>query len=672
MEAGFDGPGRAADGPDPVRPATDRSEVSVTAFSDDARGPRDRRDPGRAGRLAMPGLAVLAGTLYLVGLTVSGYANTYYAMAAQAASQSWSAWFFGALDASGFITLDKPPLATMLMGLSVRLLGLDSWSILLPQALLGVATVLVLASAVGRSFGRRAGLLAGLLMALTPVSVLIFRYDNPDALLVFLLVSAAWALARGLEHGRVRWAVAAAALVGLAFTTKYLQAWIVLPGFALTWLLAAPGTVRRRLAGLAAAGLATIAASGWWVLVVELIPAGSRPYIGGSGTDSALALILGYDGLGRIFGNRPAGSGLGSALDGLVGGTTAGRGGPTFGGEPGLLRMLNDQFGGQVGWLVPVSVVAAGVLIVLAWRRSRAPALGRTDPMVGGTLLWVGWLAIHLVVFSFMSGIIHAYYTVALAPAVAAVTAAVADRLWVRRAHGSAWAGPVLAGGAILTGLVAIAILDRTPSFAPGLGIGVVAMAAAAGVVLAIPAVHLDPRAGRAAAVVALVAVLAGPLAYDVTTMATAHSGGDPAAGPSQGDFGPGGGVPGGTVDAALATFLVEHRGDARWIVAVTGAGSAAAIQLAAGEPVMTMGGFSGADAAPTVDQLAADVAAGELRYVIAEGAAFGGRPGSPGPGGGPGGGTAGLERTAWLEAHCTVVAVPGSTVSVYDCAPAG
>jgi 4-amino-4-deoxy-L-arabinose transferase-like glycosyltransferase len=228
-------------------------------------------------RLALAGLAVLSAGLYLVNLTVSGYANTYYAMAAQAASQSWSAMFFGALDGQGFITLDKPPLATALIGLSVKLLGLSSWSILLPQALLGVATVLVLYLAVRRSFGSRPALLAGAIMALTPVSVLIFRYDNPDALLTFLLVSAAWALGRGLEHGRIRWAVFAATLVGLAFLTKYLQAYMVLPAFALVWLASAPGSIRRRVAGLVASGLVVAASSFWWLAIVELIPAGCRP-----------------------------------------------------------------------------------------------------------------------------------------------------------------------------------------------------------------------------------------------------------------------------------------------------------------------------------------------------------------------------------------------------------
>jgi len=196
--------------------------------------------------LALGAVLGLAAVLYLWNLTVSGYANTYYAMAAQAGSRDLAAFFFGSLDAGNFITLDKPPASVWLMALSVRLLGLSSWSILLPQAMLGIATVGVLFLAVRRAFGVPAAILAGLTMALTPAATLIFRYDNPDALLTFALVVAAWALGRGLEDGRLRWPVLAAALVGLAFLTKYLQAYVILPAFALVWMVSAPGSLSAR------------------------------------------------------------------------------------------------------------------------------------------------------------------------------------------------------------------------------------------------------------------------------------------------------------------------------------------------------------------------------------------------------------------------------------------
>ncbi len=424
---------------------------------------------------ALAGVAGLAAVLYLVNLTVSGYANTYYAMAAQAASQSWSAWFFGALDASGFITVDKPPLATMVMGLSVRLFGLSSWSILLPQALMGVASVAILFLAARRSFGTAAATIAGVVMALTPAAVLIFRYDNPDALLTLLLVSAAWALLRALEAGRVRWLALAGTLVGLGFMTKFLQGWLVLPVFALVWIVAAPGGWRRRIAGLAVSAAAVAVASLAWPVAVELIPATARPYVGGSTGNSVFDLILGYDGLGRILG----GSGNG----------TGGGGGGGFGGSPGLLRMFNDEFGGQVAWLIPYALVALATGLLL---RLRA---GRTDRRLVGYLLWGGWLVVQVLVFSFMSGTIHSYYTVVLAPAIGALVGAGTVELWRVRAR-NPLGGVILAGALAGSGAWAWALLERTPSFAPGLGIAIVAVTVAAALLVAAPPTLLSAAGG--------------------------------------------------------------------------------------------------------------------------------------------------------------------------------
>lgn len=606
--------------------------------------------------LSMAGLAVVAGILYLVNLTVSGYANTYYAMAAQAAGQSWSALFFGALDSHGFITIDKPPLATALMGLSVRLFGLSPASVLLPEALLGIGTVLVLFLAVRRSFGSRAGLIAGLAMAVMPVSVLIYRYDNPDALMTFLLVSGAWAVGRGLEHGRARWAAFAAFLVGLAFLTKYLQAWMVLPAFAVAWLVSAPGSVRRRVAGLLVSAGVVAMSSLWWVAAVELIPAGSRPFIGGSPTNSALDLLLGYDGLGRLFGNAPAGSGLGN---------NAGVGpGGAFGGAAGLLRMFNDGFGGQIAWLLPAAFLSILAAVVIH-RRS-----ARTDRRVAGYVLWTTWLLVHVVVFSFMSGIVHPYYTVIVVPAIAALVAAASVELWDRRATSPA-AGLALAAGLVGTGITAWALLERTPAFAPGLGIGVLAVSIAAAIVISIPAGLVGPLATRAALALALAAVLAAPLAYASDTMQTALSGGDPQPGPmAQSNGGPGNpggtGAPGGAdVSQALVDYLVENQGSARWIVAANGSMVAASIQLAAGQPVMTMGGFTGGDPTPSLDQLQSTIASGELRYVLVSG--------NTGPGGpGPGIFGHGSSLGSWVARSCAAVTIDGVSTGLYDCSGAG
>jgi 4-amino-4-deoxy-L-arabinose transferase-like glycosyltransferase len=612
----------------------------------------------RAWRLAPAALAILAGALYLWNLDASGYANTYYSAAAQAAGQSWTAMFFGSIDAAGFITVDKPPVSLWLMGLSVRLLGLNPMAVLLPEALCGVASVLFLWDAVRRQLGRLAALIAGVLLALTPVAVLMFRYNNPDALLVLLLVAAAWAVVRGLDRGRIRWVVLASVLVGFAFLTKYLQAYLVLPAFALAWLVAAPGGLGRRLGGLAAAALTVAVASMWWVVGVDLIPAASRPYIGGSTNNTAVDLLLGYDGLGRIFGG---GGGAGAR----PGGGPGGPGG--FGGAPGLLRMFNQEWGGEIAWVLPAAAIGMVAGLVA---RLRAP---RTDRRRAAFLLWGTWGLVHVLVFSLMGGIAHPYYAVAIAPAAAALVGGGIAELWALR-HRVPWAVLGIAAMLIISAVLGWQILERTPDFWPGAGVGAVFVAVAASLVLVAAAFADDPRSpalGRIALAVGLAAILTGPVLFAGATISKPINGGDPAAGPDSGRFG---GFPGGFgrfrgdaagTDEALTAFLVANRGDATWLVAVASANQAGPVQLATGMPVMAMGGFMGSDPAPTLDQLKAYVTDGRLRYVLLGG--FGGGPG--GFFGGDGQGSVAGDRTAWVQEACTPVTQVST--QLYDCAAA-
>jgi 4-amino-4-deoxy-L-arabinose transferase-like glycosyltransferase len=502
-----------------------------------------------------------------------------------------------------------------------------------------------------------------------------FRYNNPDAVLVLLLVGAAWAVVRGLERGGLRWALLASLLVGFAFLTKYLQAYLVLPAFALTWLVAAPGGIGRRLGVLVASAVAVFAASAWWVVLVDLVPAASRPYIGGSTNNTALDLVLGYDGLGRIVGDGGGGPG---AVPG--GGGRGGGPGGGFGGSPGLLRMFNEQWAGQISWLVPSA--AAGLVVGLV-ARLRAP---RTDPRRAAFLLWGAWAAVHLLVFSLMSGIAHPYYSVALAPAVAALTGGGLAELWRARDR-VRWTGAVTAAILVGTAWWGWQVLERTPDFWPGVGMGAVFVAAAAGILAIASSVADDPRAatiGRLALGVGVAALLAGPLLYSVETMSKSIAGGDPAPGPETGAFGGGGGFAGGVggfpggfpgdaagTDDALVTWLKEHLGSETWLVAVSSANQAGPLQLASGVPVMAMGGFMGSDPAPTLDQLKAYLRDGRLRYVLLGGrGGFGGGGGPGGFFGGDGQGNVASERSTWVTGACTPV--QDVSAQLYDCAGAG
>ncbi|MFE5674486.1 ArnT family glycosyltransferase [Streptomyces erythrochromogenes] len=484
-------------------------------------------------RPALAGLLIATAALLLWDLGASGYANSFYSAAVQAGSESWKAFFFGSSDAGNSITVDKPPAALWPMMLSVRLFGLGSWQILVPQALMGVATTGVLYASVRRQFGPGAALLSGAAFALTPVAALMFRFNNPDALLTLLLTVTVYCLLRALEGAHTRWLVWAGVAVGFAFLTKTLQAFVILPPLAVLYAVCAPTGLRRRLGQLLLAGAAMVVAGGWWVAVVELWPASSRPYIGGSQNNSFLELTLGYNGLGRINGNETGSVGGGGA------GGPGGAGGGGRWGESGIDRLFSGNIGGQISWLLPAALVLLVAGLVITWRARRA-----TDSVDGmaraAFLAWGGSLLITAVVFSYMQGIFHEYYTVALAPFVAALIGMGVAVLWEER--GSATAAVTLSGTLALTAIWSYVLLGRATGYLPWLRWAVLV-----GGLLAAVALPFAGRAGRrmlqATAGLGVAAALAGPFAYCMTTVSTGHTGSIVTAGPAVagGRGGPGG-----------------------------------------------------------------------------------------------------------------------------------
>lgn len=500
-------------------------------------------------------LVVATGLLYLWNLSINGWANSFYSAAIQAGSQSWKAWFFGSSDAANSITVDKPPMSLWIPGISARVFGLNSWSIIAPQALMGVASVALLYWIVRKRFGPAGGLIAGATLALTPVAALMFRFNNPDALLVLLMIAAVWATLKAIDDGRIRWMILTGVFVGFGFLTKQMQVFLVIPPLALTYIAFGQKTWLKRLGHLFAALGAMIVSAGWWVLAVELWPKDSRPYIGGSQNNSILELTLGYNGFGRLNGNEtgsvsPGGGGMaerfGAPAAGGVnelaapgGATLTGPGGGGgMWGETGITRMFESGQGGQIAWLIPAALILGIAAIGLRGMGSR------TDSRRALLVVWGLWLITTMAVFSFMAGIFHAYYTVALAPAVAALVGAGTVECWRRREK--RWVPVVLAAAALATGIMSFVLLDRSADFLPWLRYVVLAgsIAAALGLLLSNLRNTGARRGALVAALVAVVLGLAGPAAYAVDTVSSARSGSIPSAGPSsQGGFGPGDGM---------------------------------------------------------------------------------------------------------------------------------
>ncbi|HET7477584.1 MAG TPA: glycosyltransferase family 39 protein [Dermatophilaceae bacterium] len=612
---------------------------------------------GTWGRLALPGLLFGTALLYFYGLTANGWANAYYSAAVQAGSESWKAFFFGSSDAANSITVDKTPASLWVMALSVRVFGLSSFAILMPQVLMGVGSVAVLHATVRRHFGQAAGLIAGAVLALTPVAVLMFRFNNPDALLVLLMTLGGWATLRAVEKASPKWLVLVGVLVGFGFLTKMLQALLVVPAFALAYLVAAPTPLRKRVLHLLAAGAAMVVSAAWWVAIVELVPANLRPYIGGSQTNSVLELTLGYNGLGRITGEEAGSVGGGNGW-----------------GATGLGRMFGASIGGQISWLFPAALLLLGAGL---WARGRSP---RTDARRAAYLVWGGWLVVTMLVFSLMAGIFHEYYTVALAPAVGAIVGIGTTQMWARRGH--ALGSVVLAVTTAATAVWAYLLLSRSADFLPWLRYAVLVLGLAAALLLVVVG-RVHRRALPVIAATALVAGLAGPAAYSLETVSSGYAGSIVTAGPAvaggRGFGGPGGpgGFPGGgpptgqlrgpgqagglggllnasTPSTEVVSALSQDAQQYTWVAATVGSQNAAGLQLATQLPVMSIGGFNGSDPSPTLAQFQHYVAQGRIHYLLAGGGM--GRFG--GPGGNGSGNRTGSQIVSWAAASYTPVTV--------------
>lgn len=606
--------------------------------------------------------APLAATLLLAaGLSVfqldrQGYGNTYYAAAVKSMLTSWRNFFFAAFDAGGFISVDKPPLGLWTQALSAKLLGFSGLSLFLPQILSGLLAIAVLYWLTRRAFGPLAGLVAAPALAVTPINAVTNRNNTMDSQLVLVLLLAAAAASLAAERGRLRWLLLSGALVGLGYNIKMLQAYPVLPGFVLAYLLWAPLRPRARLAHLTLMGALLLAVSLSWSLVVDLTPASQRPYVGSSGTNSALGLALSYNGLGRLI--NPVASRLPLLrLPGLTVDLTVAPGFAPGIGAPGLSRLVDPFLAGQASWLLPLALIglAAATASCLHTATSSADSAAVRRRRVAVTI-WGSWLLVWGSYFT-IARFYHLYYLVMLGPAIAALTGAGTTVLWERCRRGGGWA-LVLPAALLANALAQLAILTAYPVWNQRLGPIILGASLAASATLALcrwlPALMPRVLAGAALAL-GIVTLTIAPTAWAGIAILDGQGGAWlPQAGPSQ-PFRPGGGQgptwsvsfptsfrpngPGGTtggppgrggpgaftfagqrwnsLEPGLVRYLLANQGGARFLVATPTSSYASLFILATDQPAMALGGYQGWDRVLTPQQLAARVAAGEVRFFL-------------------------------------------------------
>jgi 4-amino-4-deoxy-L-arabinose transferase-like glycosyltransferase len=557
------------------------------------------------GRIGLGAILALGAGLRLWQLDRNRFGTDYYSAGVRSMAENWHNFLFNAFDPAGFVSLDKPPVAFWLQVLSTKLFGFNGLAVLLPQVIEGVAAIALLYHLVARRCGRLAGLAAALFLALTPISVAVDRSSNTDSCLVLVLLLAAWALIVAAERGSWRLLILAMALVGLGFNVKMMAALVAVPGFALVYWLAAPAEWRRRFVHLAASGAVLLGVALSWAAVYDLTPVAERPYAGSSQGNSMLELTVGHNGIERLVRlfPKPDAAVRPDAPPPLK----------TYDDVPvGPLRLADRHLAGQVTWLWPLAAIGAVFALLALWRQP-----GRLT-----VALWAGWALSYAVVFSAAGGIFHAYYLVLLAPPLAALAGIGLVALWPRPRWlvaalvlTAAWQVYVadtggwrlwLAAGIVAGVLVAALGQIRGPRLA-ALGFGLAALLAAPAIwavsaivapgVVMLPSASADRLDGRADEEMRRRQVLTRRYAPD---------------------------------DPALAAFLTANRGDARYLLATPNARLAAPLIIATGAPVMAIGGFMGSDPILGLDEFAARVAAGEVRYVLV-GAAGGFGPGAEG-----------------------------------------
>lgn len=652
-----------------------------------------RPKQGRRFDIILICIALLSAFLNIFNIWKNQYANDYYTAAVTSMLQSFHNFFYASFDPAGYVTVDKPPVAFWIQTIFAYIFGVHGWSVILPQALAGTGSVLLIYYLVKPTFGKTAARLASLIMACTPIAVAVSRTNNIDSLLVFTLLLATWVLFRGMRNQKLSWVLGAFAMIGVGFNMKMLQAYMVVPAFYLFYLLAFKSQWKKKLAVLVAATVIMAGVSLSWAMVVDSIPQENRPYIGSSKTNSVLELAFGYNGISRLMGMNRDGMGPGAVPDqrqmppggnnmpdrqqvpqdgnnmpnppqmpqdgnnvqGGFGPDGNGRPGPMPGGggppgrggggmfgtgQAGPLRLFQSALSGQASWLLPFVMFACVGLP--AGIRRRRPLTDKQKE----TLFWLAWLFPAMAFFS-AAGFFHHYYLIMLAPPIAALAGAGWVELWNQYRNKEGWKRWLLPAGLLTTTVFELYVLQPYQGQI-GMGWSTGIGAAGIGLALALFLATKKQKLSLIAAMAGMLVLLVAPLYWAATPLLYGDNSMLPQAGPGQEAFGHRQGMGGGPnsgINKQLLEYVTQNNTGETYLFATTDSHTAAPYIIETGKAVMAMGGFSGNDPILTVEKLKQMVAKKEVKYfLIPSGSGFGGR----------GGGDS--EVLAWIRANGTEV----------------
>ncbi|GCE04803.1 ArnT family glycosyltransferase [Dictyobacter aurantiacus] len=578
-------------------------------------------------KIALGVILAIAAFFNFFALDKQDFYEYYYAAAVKSMQLNWHNMLFAAFDPGGFLAIDKPPLGFWTQALSTRIFGYSVFSIALPGALAGVLTVAVMFHLVRRTFGPLAGLLAALVLALSPINVVTDRNNIVDGVLILVVLLATWMMSKATETGRLRWLCLCAVLLGLGFNIKYLQAYMVIPALVLVYWLGAPLTKRKKIFHLALAMGVLLLISLCWVTIVDLTPPNQRPIIDSITSDSELDLAFGYNGAFRLNADNNVINYWAWEI-----------------GRPGIARFFIQPMAGQCGWLLPLALVS-----FFAWSRTRRKrqAYNRQDQAF---VLWGSWLSIMLIFFS-AAHFFHLYYLSMLTPAIAALVGAGIALLWQAYCR-YGWHGWLLPYTLLATGIIQALFLIAYPMWSTMLAIAIAALSTALVLVRGQrfsstktrQQLHRqDARAKKAhvatrqhaansdishpiveqhwqhitmfITAIGLLSLLLAPTAWITLAL---NPGGRvlPIAGPLL----PKTRVSPLIADPVLEKYLLAHKGQAKFLLGTMNTEVASPFIIDTEQPVMALGGYGGNKSFLTRDQLIQRVDHGQIRFFLMPG----------------------------------------------------
>lgn len=614
-------------------------------------------------RVALSIILLLAGVLSVFGIWNEGYGNTFYAASVKSMLASWKNFFFVSFDPGGWITVDKPPVAFWIQTAFAKVFGFYGWSLILPECLAAVATVAILYHVVKHNFGTLAGLVSALVLALSPIFIVISKTNNMDSILILLMVLASWAMMAAAEKGQLRYLILSAVFLGAAYNTKTLEAFLILPALFAAYFFASEIKWRKRVWHLAVATLVLTVVSLSWSVIVDLTPASARPYVDNSTQNSEIELALGYNGIQRITGENKSsksestntatkgsnGETQGAALAEVSSTNKSTSGGVvTMNGSAGITRMFNATLGGQDSWFLPFGFLAIFALI-LRMRKKSCTDMETRKKILRNVLLW-GLSILTMFGYFSVAGFFHAYYIAVMAPFIAALTGIGLVEMW-KMYQAEDWTRFLLPIAFAITLVVQLVMIMNFPSYAPIMIPIIAVVTGIPTIALVVPKLklshkNLSDRIAVSCVSIAIAGLLIAPTVWIMPSIVSITSNSFNAQTPSAGPNA----KPGqskesmsNSSEGQLISFLEQNNTDEKFLIAVPGASDAEPIILATGKPVLSVGGFSGSTKTLTVEKLEQMVEAGEIRYFM-----VGGLEGAKG--------AQSDELTEWVKSHGEIV----------------